>query len=505
MGRTQTKQRQLRMPYAREDPRMLEPIEKEGGLEVSLPRRVRAGEYLSSWWGMLMGMDIFVWIESGFDDRRECAIVRVTLYASPSFWIEYGIELALGHGSLLAKPLRVAEAATTKWAREVSRDGKERVLTRAAVSIMAGESGFAKILFWRNSCLLKALLHEVLQASMPPDLHALLFQGRNLSSFLRDFQDFSLTKIWDEKTMWYMLPVFVCEGLSEEVYTLMLKSQTWDKLEASLKLRFPEDGVKCRLGKGPEQLAETASTEGELSGIQRQVGMLEERLARLEEARRGERKTFEGASNGPAGQDEAEVREDHRELLLHKETPRGQVCALERDEKEGVIEIKEERESSMTLPVIAPEPKGEPIGREAPSAAGREKQRSSNLQRGNMRERRPSAGAIPATTDRRYRLGGQPVTSETDRRGNGQPYAAADEGIGQQRAQQVTEVGPLAGEGEAERNALCNSGQAGGRKGWTRAQARAEYIQQKGDREYDRRADGCGGAVGLIQGETGDG
>ncbi|GBG58676.1 hypothetical protein CBR_g77 [Chara braunii] len=297
---------------------MLRPIEKEGGLEVSLPRRVRAGECLSSWWGMLMGTDIFVWIESGFDDGRECAIVRVTLYASAAFWIEHGIELALGHWNLLAKPLRVAEAAATKWAREVSRDGGDRVLTR----------------------------------------------------------DFSLMKMWDDKAMWYMFPVFVCEGLSEEVHTLMLKSQTWDELKASLRLRFPEDGVECRLGKGPEQPAEAASTQGELSGIQRQVGMLEEKLARLEEVRRGERKTFEGASNGPAGQGEAKVREDHQELLLHKKTPRGQVCALERDGNKGVIEIKEERESSMALPAIAPEPKGGPIGKEAPSAAGRERQRS---------------------------------------------------------------------------------------------------------------------------------
>ncbi|GBG69548.1 hypothetical protein CBR_g4382 [Chara braunii] len=172
---------------------------------------------------------------------------------------------------------------------------------------MAGESGFAKILLWRNLCLLKVLLHEVLQASMPPDLCALLFQGRNLSNLLRDFQDFSLTKMWDKKAMWYMFPLFVCERLSEEVYTLMLKSQTWDELEASLKLRFPEDEVECRLGKGPEQPTEAASTQGELSGIQRQVGMLEERLTRLEEAGSGKRKAFEGASNGPAGQDEAEM------------------------------------------------------------------------------------------------------------------------------------------------------------------------------------------------------
>ncbi|GBG88733.1 hypothetical protein CBR_g48263 [Chara braunii] len=132
---------------------------------------------------------------------------------------------------------------------------------------MAGESGFAKILLWRNSCLLKVLLHEVLQASMSPNLRALLFQGRNLSSFLRDFQAFSLTKMWDKKAMWYMFPLFVCEGLSEEVYTLMLKSQTWDELEVSLRLRFLEDEAECRLGKGSEQPAEAASTQGELSGV----------------------------------------------------------------------------------------------------------------------------------------------------------------------------------------------------------------------------------------------
>ncbi|GBG64240.1 hypothetical protein CBR_g41161 [Chara braunii] len=241
---------------------------------------------------------------------------------------------------------------------------------------MAGESGLAKILLWRNLCLMKVLLHEVLQESMPPYLHALLFQGRNLSSFLRDFQDFCLTKMWDKKAMWYMFPLFVCEELSEEVYTLILKSQTWDELEASLKLRFPEDEVECRLGEGPEQPAEAASTQGELNGIQRQVGMLEERLTRLEEARRGERKTFEGASNGTAEQGEAKVREDHQELLLRKKIPRGQVCALERDEGEGVIEIKDERESSMVLPVIALKPKGGPIDREAPSAAGRERRRT---------------------------------------------------------------------------------------------------------------------------------
>ncbi len=154
MGRTQTKQSQLRMPYAREDPRMLRPTEKEGGLEVSLPRRVRAGEYLSSWWGVLMAMDIFVWIESGFDDQQECATKRVTLYASAAFWIEHRIELALGHGSLLARPLRVVEAAAAKWAREVSCDGEERVLTRVRVKC-AGE-------FRLPSALLRVVLPEFL-------------------------------------------------------------------------------------------------------------------------------------------------------------------------------------------------------------------------------------------------------------------------------------------------------------------------------------------------------
>ncbi|GBG59852.1 hypothetical protein CBR_g66660 [Chara braunii] len=374
MGRTQTKQRQLRMPYAREDPRMLAPIEKERGLEVSLPRRVRAGEYHSSWWVMLMGTDIFVWIESGFDDEQECAIVTVTLYASLSFWIEHEIELALGHGSLLARPLRVAEAVAAKWAREVSRDGEERVLTRTAVSIMAGESGFAKILLWRNSCLLK--VHEVLQASMPPDLRVLLFQGRNLSRFLRDFQDFSLTKMWDKKAMWYLFPLFVCEGLSEEVYTLTLKSQTWDELEVSLKLRFPEDEVECRLGKGPKQPAEAASTQGELSGIQRQVGMLEKKLTRLEEARHGKRKASEGVSSGPTARGEAKARMDHQEPLPHKKTPRGRACVPEGDEGEGVIELKEERGDSAVLPVIAPDPKRGLINVEASATVRWREQRA---------------------------------------------------------------------------------------------------------------------------------
>ncbi|GBG75039.1 hypothetical protein CBR_g19552 [Chara braunii] len=318
---------------------------------------------------------------------------------------------------MLARPLRVAEAAAAKWAREVSRYGEERVLNRISVE-RAGEFGLP-------SAPLRVILPEFLieksfggQARVEAAAEAALRA-----------RDWGLTKMWDEKAMWYMFPVSVCEGLSEEVYTLMLKSQTWDELEASLKLRFPEDGVECRLGKGleqptnevanlgceglseevytlmlksqtwdeleaslklrfpedgvecrlgkgPEQPAEAASTQGELSGIQRQVGMLEERLARLEEARCGERKTFEGASNRPAGQDEAEVREDHQELLLLKRILRGRVCAPGKVEDEGIIEIEEEQEASMALPVIAPEPKGGPIGGEASSAAGRERQRN---------------------------------------------------------------------------------------------------------------------------------
>ncbi|GBG72194.1 hypothetical protein CBR_g11127 [Chara braunii] len=288
MGRTQTKQRQLRMPYARKDPRMLGPVEKEGGLEVSLLRRVRAGEYFSSWWGMLIGTDTFIWIESGFDDERECAIVRVTLYASAAFWIEHGIELALRHGSLLAKPLRVAEAAATKWAREVSRDGEERILTRVVVSIMAGESGFAKILLWRSSCQMKVLLRG---------------------------------------------------------------------------------GCSVAPVAGPP-------SQAELNGLQKQVGVLEERLARLEEARNGKRKASEGASSGPTAGGEAEAMMDYQELLPHKKAPRGRACAPERGGGEGVIEVKEEQEPSMVPPVIAPEPEGGPINREVPLTAGRGRQGS---------------------------------------------------------------------------------------------------------------------------------
>ncbi|GBG60103.1 hypothetical protein CBR_g3347 [Chara braunii] len=211
---------------------------------------------------------------------------------------------------------------------------------------------------------------------MSPELRALLFQGRGLAAFLGGYQDFALAKMWDEKAMWSMLPLFICKELSEEVYTLVLKSKTWDELGTSLKLKFPEDGMEGQPGKGPEQPVEVASTQGELSGIQRQVGMLEERLTRLEEARHGNRKASEGTSSGPAGQDEAEAREDHQESILHKRTSKGRACAPERDEGEGFIEIKEELEVSMAPPVIAPDPKRESINVEASSVGDQEGQRS---------------------------------------------------------------------------------------------------------------------------------
>ncbi|GBG87455.1 hypothetical protein CBR_g45513 [Chara braunii] len=176
--------------------------------------------------------------------------------------------------------------------------------------------------------------------------------------------------------MWSMLPLFVREELSEEVYTLMLKSQTWDELESSLKMRFPEDGAEGQLGEDLEQPAEVTSTQGELSDIQRQVGMLEERLMRLEEARCGKRKASEGASSGPVGQGEAEAGEVHLRLLLHKGTSKGRACAPERGEGEGFIEVKEERESSMVLPIIAPDPKRGLINVETSSAASRKEQKN---------------------------------------------------------------------------------------------------------------------------------
>ncbi|GBG80086.1 hypothetical protein CBR_g30453 [Chara braunii] len=424
---------------------------------------------------MSIDKGVFIWIESDLSDDQDCVIMRATLYASPSFWVLHGIELALGHESLLAKPLRVVEAAAAKWARgRVQKRGEQVVIQvevkhtkefalpsaslqvtlpkvlveerfggqarveaaaeaavkareweyarytceliyglyldqkflpysqelrdvakvvdayvsshdpdgeavdwdEAGTSIMAEKSSFAKILSWRSTCLSKVLLCESVSDSMPPELRALLFQGRNLPAFLRGYHDFGLMKRWDEKAMWSMLPLFVCEELSEEVYTLTLKSQTWDELESSLKLRFSEDGVESQLGEGLERPAGIASTQEELSGIQRHVGMLEERLTRLEEARRGKRKALEGASSGPVGQGEAEAREVHQKLLLHKGTSKGRVRTLERGEGKGVVEVKEERESNMALPVIAPDPKRGFINVETSSAAGRERQRS---------------------------------------------------------------------------------------------------------------------------------
>ena len=95
-------ERQVGMAYAKEEPKISMPIEARGGLEVSLPRRVREGEYVSSWFGAPIGKDMYVWIESGLEDELDGAFVRLTLYASPSFWIEHGIELALGNEKLLA-------------------------------------------------------------------------------------------------------------------------------------------------------------------------------------------------------------------------------------------------------------------------------------------------------------------------------------------------------------------------------------------------------------------
>ncbi|GBG68265.1 hypothetical protein CBR_g2814 [Chara braunii] len=432
------------MPYAKEDPSVTLPVKKEDGLEISLPRRVKEGEYISSWWGALIGKDIFAWIESGLDDDHGCAIVRVTLYASSSFWVGHGVELALGHGSLLARPLRVAEAAAVKLAKEVSSDGEEQVLTctevkrveefvlpsaplrvilpefliekcfggqsrilaaadaalktrewgsgcytcelvyglyldlrfsppsqwlrsmanvvdayasshdpdegvgdwdeiRTAISVMAEESGFAKILRWRNSCQMKVLLCEALRESMPPDLRALLFQGRNLSDFLHDFQGFSLMKKWDERAMRCMFSLFVCGRLSEEVYTVKQESKTWDELVRSLRLRFLEDGIEGPRGECFVPPVADAPSQAELSGLQRQVGVLEERLARLEEARKGKRKVSEDSPSKSAGQGEGGVEKGGQESPLSIGTPKRQASVQARDRGKREDEIKEER------------------------------------------------------------------------------------------------------------------------------------------------------------------
>ncbi|GBG68469.1 hypothetical protein CBR_g3014 [Chara braunii] len=209
---------------------------------------------------------------------------------------------------------------------------------------MAEESGFAKILRWRNSCLMKVLLHEALQESMPPDLRALLFQGRNLSSFLRDFQDFSLMKMWDKKAMWCILPLFVCERLSEEVYTLKQKAKTWDELESSLRLRFPEDGIEGQRGEYPVPPVADAPSQAKLSGLQRQVGVLEERLARLEEARKGKRKVSKDSPSKPAGQSEKGIKEDDQKSTHSIGTPKRRVSVQARDKGRREDKIKEEYE-----------------------------------------------------------------------------------------------------------------------------------------------------------------
>ncbi|GBG66470.1 hypothetical protein CBR_g61513 [Chara braunii] len=207
---------------------------------------------------------------------------------------------------------------------------------------MAEESGFAKILRWRNACQMKVLLCEALQESMPLDLRALLFQGGNLSGFLWDFQDFSLAKEWDKKAMWCMFPLFVCERLSEEVYTLKQESKTWDELVRSLRLRFPEDGIEGPRGECSVPPVAGAPSLAKLSGLQRQVGVLEERLARLEEARKGKRKVSEDSTSEPAGQGEGGVEKGDQESPFSIGTPRRQASVQARDKGKREDEIKEE-------------------------------------------------------------------------------------------------------------------------------------------------------------------
>ncbi|GBG79309.1 hypothetical protein CBR_g29458 [Chara braunii] len=242
---------------------------------------------------------------------------------------------------------------------------------QAAISTMAEESGFARILRWRNLCLMKVLLHEMLRDSMPSDLRTLLFQGRNLSSFLRDFQDFCLIKKWDNKAMWYMFPLFVCEILSEEVYTLKQKAKTWDELEISLRLRFPEDGMEGQRGECSVPPSAGGPSQAELSGLQRQVGALEERSARLEEVRKGKQKISEGPPSEPTDQGERGVEKDDQESPLSIGAPKRRAGVQARDKDGDFIEIKEEQDANIALPVIAPDPKKGLINVEASSAAGR--------------------------------------------------------------------------------------------------------------------------------------
>ncbi|GBG47560.1 hypothetical protein CBR_g81161, partial [Chara braunii] len=115
-----------------------------------------------------------------------------------------------------------------------------------AAAAMAGDGGLDKALLWMNSSLAKVLTRESVNESMPPDLRTLLFQGENLSSFLRDYHNFSITKKWDEKAMLTMFPLFVCEELGDEVYDFMLRLRTWSEQESSLSSRFPEHEIGGR-------------------------------------------------------------------------------------------------------------------------------------------------------------------------------------------------------------------------------------------------------------------
>ncbi|GBG91743.1 hypothetical protein CBR_g53557 [Chara braunii] len=208
-----------------------------------------------------------------------------------------------------------------------------------------------------------------------PNLRALLFQGRNLSDFLRDFRKFCLIKKWDKKAMWYMFLLFVCESLSEEVYAFRQKAETWDELENSLRLRFPEDGMEGQRGECFVPPVVDTPPQAELSGLQGQVRALEERLTRLEEVRKGKRKVLEDSPSEPADQGERGVEKDDQESPLSIGTPKKRVGVRARGKDEGFMEIKEERDANMVLPVRAPDPKRGLVIVETSSAAGQEGQK----------------------------------------------------------------------------------------------------------------------------------
>ncbi|GBG92094.1 hypothetical protein CBR_g54349 [Chara braunii] len=127
---------------------------------------------------------------------------------------------------------------------------------------------------------------------------------------------------------------------------------------------------------GFDDQQECAIVKAELSGLQRQVGALEERLARLEEARRGKRKVSEGFPSEPDDQGERGVEGDGQESPLSIGAPKRRADARASDEDEGFIEIKEERGANMALHVIAPDPERGLVNLEASSAAGRGRQKS---------------------------------------------------------------------------------------------------------------------------------